>query len=58
MMPLEMSSGEVAYLTMAIVAFCSFAGTLFMCRLDYGRSQRGAADTSHRLADALPQAAE
>lgn len=57
-MPLEMSSGEVAYLTMAIVAFCSFAGTLFMCRLDYGRSQRGAADTSHRFADALPQAAE
>lgn len=57
-MPLEMSSGEVAYLVMAITAFCAFALTLFLCRLEYGRKSRHAADRSHRFAAALPQAAE
>lgn len=57
-MPLEMSPGEVAYLTMAITAFCAFAVTLFLCRLDYMRSQRRESDVSHRFAGALPQAAE
>lgn len=57
-MPLELTSGETAYLTMACVAFVVFAVTLFMCRVDYDRARRHQADKSHHAAGALPQAAE